>query len=89
MRYARRVLALLLCTIGIGTLAGRVGAGEPASPRPSAPLKAVASTESLDRTILPIPEPDVPPITELDVRNAKAPPRFEVKAPSAPTCSSF
>ncbi|MDR3638534.1 MAG: arylsulfatase [Isosphaeraceae bacterium] len=36
----------------------------------------------LDRTVLPIPEPKYPPITELDVRHAKAPPRFEVKAPA-------
>ena len=35
----------------------------------------------LDRTVLPIPEPQYPPITELDARNAKAPPRFAVKAP--------
>src|SRR6476659_2870306 len=35
----------------------------------------------LDRTVLPIPEPKSAPITELDARNAKAPPRFEVRAP--------
>ncbi|MGH8854641.1 MAG: sulfatase-like hydrolase/transferase [Telluria sp.] len=35
----------------------------------------------LDRTVLPIPEPKYPTITELDARKAKAPPRFEVKAP--------
>ncbi len=35
----------------------------------------------LDRTILPIPEPKLPPIAEIDARKAKAPPRFEVKAP--------
>jgi arylsulfatase len=35
----------------------------------------------LDRTVLPIPEPKYPPIKELDARKAKAPPRFEVKAP--------
>ena len=34
-----------------------------------------------DRTVLPIPEPKYPPITELDARKAKAPPIFEVKAP--------
>jgi arylsulfatase len=34
-----------------------------------------------DRTVLPIAEPKYAPITEPDVRNAKAPPRFEVKAP--------
>src|ERR1700720_2075317 len=42
---------------------------------------AAAAADKLDRTILPIPEPKRAPITELDVRNAKAPPRFEVKAP--------
>jgi len=43
---------------------------------------AMAQTRDykLDRTVLPIPEPQPPTITELDARNAKAPPRFEVKA---------
>ena len=36
----------------------------------------------LDRTVLPIHEPAVATIKELDARNATAPPRFEVKAPS-------
>jgi arylsulfatase len=36
---------------------------------------------TLDRTVLPIPEPKPPVYTELNVRDAKAPPRFEVKAP--------
>jgi len=36
----------------------------------------------LDRTILPIQEPKRPVYKELDVRNAKMPPRFEVKAPA-------
>ncbi len=35
----------------------------------------------LDRTKLPLAEPQYPPITEIDARKAKAPPRFEVKAP--------
>jgi len=35
----------------------------------------------LDRSVLPIKEPTYPAITELDARNAKAPARFEVKAP--------
>jgi arylsulfatase A-like enzyme len=37
--------------------------------------------DGLDRTVLPIREPARPVITELDVRNATAPPRWEVKAP--------
>jgi arylsulfatase len=44
---------------------------------------AVAQPGSaLDRTVLPIPEPKPPVYTEFDVRGTKAPPRFEVKAPS-------
>ena len=40
-----------------------------------------AQAGSVDRTVLPIAQPPSLPITELDARNAKAPPRFEVKAP--------
>jgi arylsulfatase len=41
----------------------------------------VAADDGLDRTVLPIHEPAPATIKELDARNAKAPPRFEVKAP--------
>ena len=44
------------------------------------PAQTLAA-DSLDRTVLPIPEPKLASITELDARNVKAPPRFEVKAP--------
>ncbi|MCJ7685007.1 MAG: arylsulfatase, partial [Desulfobacteraceae bacterium] len=37
--------------------------------------------QKMDRTILPIQPPKHEPITELDARKAKAPERFEVKAP--------
>ena len=43
---------------------------------------AAAQSDRLDRSVLPIPEPTVPVYTELDARNAKAPARFEVKAPA-------
>jgi arylsulfatase len=52
-----------------------------------ASLNGCAQTQSslsggeLDRSVLPIPEPTPPVYTELDARNAKPPPRFEVKAP--------
>lgn len=36
---------------------------------------------ALNRTVLPIPEPDYPHSAVFDVRDAKAPPRFQVKAP--------
>lgn len=39
------------------------------------------ASSSLDRTILPIAAPNPPQYTELDVRNATPPPRFEVKVP--------
>jgi arylsulfatase A-like enzyme len=41
----------------------------------------VWSQDALDRTVLPIPEPQPPVITELDARNVKAPPLFKVTAP--------
>src|SRR4029077_9254326 len=44
-------------------------------------LPAPMMAQQINRTVLPVPEPQPPTITELDARNAKAPPRFEVKAP--------
>jgi arylsulfatase A-like enzyme len=46
-----------------------------------APPQSAAAPRALDRTVLPIPEPDYPRATELDARKATPPPRFEVKAP--------
>jgi arylsulfatase A-like enzyme len=40
-----------------------------------------APAQTLDRTNLPIPEPDYPRSTVLDARDAAQPPRFEIKAP--------
>ncbi len=65
----KRILLKGFLTIGL-LIAGAI-----------APVAAQTKTGALDRTILPIPEPKRAPITELDVRKAKAPPRFEVKAP--------
>jgi arylsulfatase len=42
---------------------------------------ASAQTPALDRTRLPIPEPDYPHSAVLDARDTTPPPRFEVKAP--------
>jgi arylsulfatase A-like enzyme len=44
-------------------------------------VPTTADASGLDRTVLPIAEPTPATYTELDARNAKAPPRFEVKAP--------
>jgi len=46
------------------------------------PVASSPSSGELDRTVLPIPEPRRASITEVDVRKATAPPRFEVKAPA-------
>ena len=74
MRRARILWAFGLLVVVAGAW-GCQTAKEPAAP--AKPAQAGA----LDRTVLPIPEPTRPPITELDARNVKAPPRFEVKAP--------
>jgi arylsulfatase len=83
VRYSS-TLAVLAAGATLGWLAasGRFAArteaqgGAPAAPR-------------LDRAALPLAEPSYPPITALDARKAKAPPRFEVKAPKGrPTSSS-
>jgi arylsulfatase A-like enzyme len=54
------------------------------TPKEAPAKEAIAPIEAegeVDRTVLPIPEPDPPLYTELDVRNATPPARFEVKAP--------
>jgi len=40
------------------------------------------AADKLDRTVLPIPEPNYPHSTVFDARKATAPPRFEIKAPA-------
>ncbi len=47
---------------------------------PGSPAAAAAVSEP-DRKVLPLAEPAVPSITEMDARKATPPPRFEVKAP--------
>ena len=67
---------LTAITIGLGALLGQA---QPLSAQAPAPAPVVLPT---DRTVLPIPEPQYPHSTVLDVRNAVPPPRFEVKAPA-------
>jgi arylsulfatase len=69
------VFVLLGVVLGL-TAANGQSAGNKATPVPPA-----AGAGQIDRTVLPIPEPTPPTITELDARNAKAPAGFEVKAP--------
>ena len=68
--------------LGLSVVFGWVMAGGPFTGNPAASATREEAADSLDRTVLPIPEPAAPPITTLDARNAKAPPRFEVKAPA-------
>jgi arylsulfatase A-like enzyme len=63
----------VLCFAGLALL-GLAGLGRVEQARAEEP--------ALDRTALPIPEPTPPTYSELDARKAKAPPRFEVKAPA-------
>ena len=78
-------------TIGVSASLAWLAMPGPSVPASSVPGSSTTASqnpaaEGLDRTSLPIKEPERLPITELDVRNAKAPPRFEVKAPAgAPT----
>ena len=51
------------------------------SQNPQGSESNAASAGGIDRTVLPIPDPVFPKITELDARNATAPPAFSVTAP--------
>jgi arylsulfatase len=62
--------------LGLATLAFAAGCAG------SGGGSAAPSGGLLDRTVLPIAEPVPASISEIDARKAKAPPRFEVKAPS-------
>jgi arylsulfatase A-like enzyme len=73
----RRIFTLVLPAFFVASGASVAPAQQPSTP----PAAAVENGAELDRRVLPIPEPKPPVITELDVRNAKLPPRFEVKAP--------
>ncbi len=68
--------------MGMGVLFAWMPAGGSVSQKAEANATQQAATDGLDRTVLPIPEPKDPPIDILDVRDAKAPPRFQVKAPA-------
>ena len=58
-----------------------VGCGtEPKPQRAAAQSRAPAG--EVDRTVLPIPEPEIPKSTVVDARDTKPPARFEVKAPA-------
>src|SRR4051812_12496057 len=74
-----RIPALLAVALGFG-LAFYPTASGPGAGRAQAQEKP--ESPALDRTVLPIPEPKPVRVAELDARKAKAPPRFEVRAPA-------
>jgi arylsulfatase A-like enzyme len=83
-RIGLSTAGMVACGALIGWLAGVNGLSSEARAQQRAPAnvaQARAGSGQLNRTVLPIPEPQPPSITELDVRNAKAPARFEIKAP--------
>jgi len=57
------------------------GCQQPA-PKDDTVASSTTSSDGLDRTSLPVKEPVAETFNELDARNVKAPPRFEVKAPA-------
>jgi hypothetical protein len=71
----RNSVALILLAMAAGCNQP-ADSGSQTADRGSQPAK-----DGIDRTILPIKAPERPTYTELDVRDAKAPERFEVKAP--------
>jgi arylsulfatase A-like enzyme len=62
-----KIIVLLLAALAIGS--------------PAQAAETNPATVAPDRTVLPIAEPKRPVYTEIDARNVKVPPRFEVKAP--------
>ncbi|AMV41015.1 Arylsulfatase (plasmid) [Planctomyces sp. SH-PL62] len=68
MRIRHEILRVAVLALAAPLVLGMVGT-------------AFAVADDLDRTTLPIPEPTRARATELDARNAKAPPRSEVEAP--------
>jgi len=71
-------LGLLLVLAGCSN-----GSEGPQASSPQATAQQATSNApgTIDRTILPVPDPVFPKITELDARNATAPPPFSVNAP--------
>ena len=74
---SRNSLCAVATLLAAGAFLGWLTVGSQNNSQSVAQEKTAAKTTSdkLDRTVLPIPEPKLKPITELDARNAKAPPR--------------
>jgi len=72
-RYLVAVLSSMLLVL--------FGCSERAEPPQAAEPSVTSTPGTLDRTILPVPDPVFPKITEMDARKATAPPPFSVNAP--------
>jgi arylsulfatase len=75
-------VAIGLLIFALNSIAELTTCDEPENFRALAGANATQAGATLDRTVLPVAEPPVVSITEMDARKAKAPPRFEVKAPA-------
>jgi len=71
MKYGKKVVSIILPLLAVLVIGSRLHAAE-TKPATAAP----------NRTVLPIQAPKEPTYKELDARNAKMPPHFEVKAPA-------
>ena len=71
-----RVHVVVGLTLSIAVAAGC------GTPPPAETARPASAPGAIDRTVLPVHEPDYPHETALDARDAKAPPRFEVKPPA-------
>jgi arylsulfatase A-like enzyme len=75
-------IRFILVALGVAlTLLAVVGCAKSQQEQAAAASKPSAAPGETDRTVLPIAEPNYPLETKLDARDAKAPPRFEVKPP--------
>jgi len=77
LRLGRLVTGMLV----LAALAGCTRQDAGTSRHADSQVAGATRTEGFDRTVLPVAEPAVPTITEVDARKATPPPRFEVKAP--------
>ena len=76
-----KLLVLALLILGMANTDALITTASGQSSSTSKSDQAAGLQPKLDRTVLPINEPQSKTITTLDARDAKAPPRFEVKAP--------
>ena len=70
-----------LISVPLGLLMILVGCSDRMEPQRASEPTIANTAGTTDRTVLPVPDPVFPKITELDARNADAPPPFSVSAP--------